>query len=96
MRSVSRASHQGAIKARRRWFPSCSFIHQTAEVLWSLRLAQNGLYQVNHNKGDSFHAIVSRLRENLNMNHWELVADDSYAHQQIMLDPRLRLPLLFN
>jgi dTDP-4-dehydrorhamnose reductase len=92
------ARAHGRVRASRRWFPACSFLSDTAEVLAQLGASDaRGLYQVDANAADrlSFFELVGRLDAALEAG-WVIEADDGHVQDQRLLDERVQVPSLLD
>jgi dTDP-4-dehydrorhamnose reductase len=81
------------IAASRKWFPACSFVHDTAAALTWLASEKRGLYQINSNTRWNFYEIASALNEK-HRGHWDVVVNDDFVFDQRMIDPRVPIPSL--
>ena len=83
----------GRITASTRWLPACSFLPDTAEVLWQVLSQPPGLYMVDSNARWSFFEIATAL----NRRHggvWKIVPTQDFVYDQRMRDDRLEVPAL--
>jgi dTDP-4-dehydrorhamnose reductase len=79
----------GKIEASRNWYPSCSFLPDTAEALVNLmERYPAGLYQLEGNPGLSFFEIVTHLN-NLHGNMWQVVPAEAPVQNNLMMDERI-------
>lgn len=85
---LEKQSQSGSIRASTQWFPSCSYLTETAELLWAMRNFPPDLYQFNTNEGDCFYTIAARLKKALGKTHWNIAKDDEIKGNQLMVDPR--------
>jgi dTDP-4-dehydrorhamnose reductase len=82
---------EGKIEASRNWYPSCSFLPDTAEALLQLiERFPSGLYQLEGNPGLSFYEIVTHLNR-LHGGTWEVVPTEAPARNNLMLDERINV-----
>jgi dTDP-4-dehydrorhamnose reductase len=86
-------AEKGRIQASRKWYPACSFVHDTVTALLWLASANPGLYLINSNTRWNFYEIASALN-NLHGRRWNIVATDDFVYDQRMLDPRVPIPSL--
>ncbi len=86
---LEKLSAKGVIKASNLWFPSCSSLSETVQILWSMREFSPDLYQLNTNEGDSFFALIHRLRQALKKTHWLIEESNEFSGNQLMIDPRI-------
>lgn len=85
----------GFIEASSRWFPSCSFLEDTAEVIAQAALTYPpGTYLVNSNRNYSFYEIAEFLKKK-HHTHWNIRETVSFERDDRMVDPRVEIPELF-
>lgn len=85
----------GFIEASSRWFPSCSFLEDTAGVIAQAALTYPpGTYLVNSNRKYSFFEIAEFLKKKHHA-HWNIRETDSFERDDRMVDPRVEIPELF-
>ncbi len=92
-RSLERQAAHGAVRASTRWLPACSFVDDTAAALAALVRGAPGLYQLDSNRGWSFHEIVSALAA-AEGRPWRIEASEDFVYDQRLLDERVALPAL--
>lgn len=91
----------GAIKASRYFYPSCSFLDDTAAALWQIaNMSESGVFQVNSNHKWSFYEIAVALNHRHNK-PWRVIGEEGFQQDQRMLDDRINIPpleekLIFN
>ncbi len=90
---TSQMADNHVIRASRRWYPSCSFIEDTASTLLKLSEREGGLYQVNANTSWTFYEIVNALNV-LHGKKWQVEPDDNFVYDQRMIDTRVLIPPL--
>ncbi|MBD1389361.1 sugar nucleotide-binding protein [Neiella sp. HB171785] len=86
----------GKITASNAWIPATSMMSDTADALVALLLqGQRGLFHLDSNAVDQldFADIVKRLNDKLNAG-WTIEVDQSYRHDQRLLDSRAVMPKL--
>ncbi|GGA89326.1 hypothetical protein GCM10011369_34380 [Neiella marina] len=86
----------GKVTASETWIPATSLMSDTAETLMALLLqGQRGLFHLDSNAVASlnFAEIVKRLNNKLNAG-WKIDVDQSYRHDQRLLDARVVMPRL--
>jgi dTDP-4-dehydrorhamnose reductase len=76
------------IAASRKWYPSCSFVRDTAAALAWLASAKPGLYLIDSNTRWNFYEIASALNEE-HGRRWKIVGNDDFVFDQRMMDPRV-------
>jgi dTDP-4-dehydrorhamnose reductase len=76
------------INASRKWYPSCSFVEDSAALLTSLSSGSGGLYLVNSNTRWTFYEIATALNH-LHGNRWKIVPNDDFVYDQRMIDERV-------
>ena len=88
-------SQNGYIEASSRWFPSCSFLKDTAETIVNTALVQpSGTYLANSNKQHSFYDIVNHLKQMYHMD-WIVRESTSFTRDDRMTDERVVIKELF-
>ncbi len=78
------------------WTPATSFLEDTCEGLFQLmKRRQGGVYHLDSNasSGLNYFEIVQGLKS-LHHTSWVIEPDESYAHDQRMVDERIELPSL--
>jgi dTDP-4-dehydrorhamnose reductase len=83
----------GQINASTRWLPACSFLPDTAAVLWSALAHPPGLYLVDSNTRWSFFDIATALKRRHGV-EWNIVPTQDFVYDQRMQDDRLQVPAL--
>ena len=81
------------IQASTAWFPSCSFIQDTVEVIGQSLDFKPGIYMVNSNTELNFFEIASFLNNQYAKN-WNIIATEDYIHDQRMIDKRIKIQSL--
>jgi dTDP-4-dehydrorhamnose reductase len=92
-----RQAGDGRIGASRHWRPACSFMEDTARALLALvetRAAGVVHLDSNAHEGHRFDAIVRALAARFERPHWQVQADDDYAHDQRLVGDEARMPPL--
>jgi len=85
--------NEGVIEASKNWYPSCSFIDDTAESIYDiLTRLKPDTYLVNSNDGFSFYDIVNHLKDVHNYFIVKEVTEPKLNH--LMVDPRPRIKSL--
>lgn len=92
-RNLERRAMHGGVRASTRWLPACSFVDDTAAALAALLRGAPGLYQLDANRGWSFHEIVAALAA-AEGRSWRVEATEDFVYDQRLLDERVRLPAL--
>ncbi len=90
---VKQHEEKGYISASTKWYPSCSFLKDTAKTIIDLALTEKGLYQVNGNDKYSFFEIVNHINELFNFN-WTVKVDDYLVRDDRMIDDRVTIKKL--
>ena len=85
---IKQHREKGYIGASRLWYPSCSFLDDTAKTVVDLALKEKGLFQVNGNDKYNFYEIVCGLNKKFNMN-WDVRIDNSFSRDDRMIDDRV-------
>ncbi|MCF8266555.1 MAG: sugar nucleotide-binding protein [Ignavibacteriales bacterium] len=87
--------NNGQISASANWFQSCSFLEDTASVLYEIMLTGNsGVYLVNSNNDLNFFELVSLLSDKLKTG-WKINRTSNPELNNLMLDDRLAVNELF-
>ena len=81
---------KGYIEASDLWYPSCSFLKDTAKTLVDLALDKTGLYQLNSNASYTFYQIVNGLNKLFDM-HWDIRQVNSFGRDDRMIDNRVSI-----
>jgi dTDP-4-dehydrorhamnose reductase len=90
----SQAGDDGIIGASRRWYPACSFLEDTGEVLGRLGSdAPPGTYLVDSNRVMNFYEIVTALND-LRGRPWTVRPEDDMVLDLRMVDDRIDVPPL--
>jgi dTDP-4-dehydrorhamnose reductase len=85
-----RMAHDGEIRASTEWYPSCSFLADTADGLLQVLNKEPGTYQLNSNHRWNFHQIAQAL--NRRHGHpWKVTLTRDFVHDQRMEDDRLTI-----
>ncbi len=88
---VKQYQNEGIITASKMWYPSCSFIDDTAFSLSDLALNDcKGIYLINSNISYNFYEIVCNLKKKYNTN-WQINSDTSFARDDRMFDDRVKI-----
>ena len=88
------AAESGRLQVSSRWYPSCSWLEDTAQVLGDLLLNHlAGIYHVEGNDGLSLYEIARQLvaRENKG---WQVEEVSDFVFDNRMTDSRLEVPNL--
>lgn len=92
---TQKQASKGFIEASSNWFPSCSFLSQSAKVVVHAALNyEPGLYMANSNTQYSFFEIVNRLKEKYHMD-WIIKEDTTFVRDDRMVDVRVEIEPLF-
>ena len=86
-------AENGKIEASRRWYPACSFLQDTVEVLVDLAQDGKGLFLLDSNQEWSFYEIVLALNQQRGQ-PWKVIPTDSFVFDQRMQDPMAGMPSL--
>ncbi|HUF38344.1 MAG TPA: sugar nucleotide-binding protein, partial [Anaerolineales bacterium] len=90
----TRAREDGAVHAGTRWYPACSFLEDTAAVLYRLRdEAAPGIYLVDGNRHLSFFEIASALNR-IRGRPWQVLPADEPVLDLRMVDRRVERPAI--
>ena len=82
---------KGHIEASVNWFPSCSFLEDTAEALYALmRKEGRGIYHLNGNPGLSLFQIMSLLIKKQGRS-WNVVCTEEPRRRNMMVDARIQI-----
>lgn len=87
---IKQHRNRGFIGASSKWYPSCSFLPDTAKTVVDLALTERGLYQINGNDKYNFYEIACGLNKKFNMN-WDVRVEDSFARDDRMIDDRVSI-----
>jgi dTDP-4-dehydrorhamnose reductase len=86
---------QGFIEASSKWFPSCSFLPQSAKVVVHAALNyEPGIYMANSNEQYSFFEIVHHLKDKYKTD-WIIKENTSFERDDRMFDDRVEIEPLF-
>lgn len=84
-------TERGKISASARWYPSCSFLEDTADGLWRmLQTCPPGIYHLEGNDGHSFLEIARGLNRNLRAG-WTIEESSEPTTDIRMRDERIQL-----
>ncbi|WP_419871973.1 sugar nucleotide-binding protein [Candidatus Pristimantibacillus sp. PTI5] len=85
------------IEASSQWYPSCSFLEETAETIVDLALNHKfDTYLLNSNRSYSFYDIVQYLKR-LHRQDWKVIETNALVRDDRMFDNRVTLkPLDFS
>lgn len=84
----------GLIDASSKWYPSCSFLEDTAKIIVEATTLEPGTYLINANHQHSFFDIVNYLKEK-HQSDWIIQESVSFARDDRMFDERVNVPILF-
>ncbi|WP_214848241.1 sugar nucleotide-binding protein [Exiguobacterium sp. s193] len=88
---LERHASTGPIPASKNWYPACSFLEDTAQMLYTILTAQTpGLYLADGNPTHSFFEIATAL----NVYHgskWRIEEDDTIQRDDRMNDHRVTI-----
>lgn len=87
---IKQHREKGYIGASNIWYPSASFLPDTAKCVVDLALNEKGLFLVNANKKYTFYEIVNGLNKMYNMN-WDVRIDNSFGRDDRMYDDRVNI-----
>lgn len=83
-------AEKGYIEASSKWYPSCSFLEDTAEAIYHIIINfQNGLYLINSNKRSTFYDIVRAIDKG--NNRWKVTPGSSPNRDDRMFDDRVNI-----
>ncbi|GAB4330215.1 MAG: hypothetical protein Kow0037_05800 [Calditrichia bacterium] len=82
---------KGEVVCSPAFYPSCSFLGQTAEALSSLPEKPPGLYLINANRDLSFYRIARLLQKRFNL-PGKILSEEVFRQDQRMLDEKIVLP----
>jgi dTDP-4-dehydrorhamnose reductase len=83
-------AEKGKIEASKTWYPSCSYMEDTAETLFNLVSSfPSDLYLVNSNQKSSFFEIVNGI--NKEVGNWKVVPGASPNRDDRMFDDRIHI-----
>lgn len=81
----------GFIEASSKWYPSCSFLEDTAIALVDIALHnEKGIYLLNSNTKYSFFEIVQHLKKK-HHTKWEIRDNSSFVRDDRMYDERVKI-----
>lgn len=88
-------SSKGYIEASSCWYPSCSFLTETAKTVVDCALNFSpGLYMANSNTQYSFYEIVNHLKEKYKTD-WIIKETTTFVRDDRMIDHRVDIQTLF-
>ena len=87
---VTRQREAGKIEASEKWYPACSFLEDTVDVLMKAVRYNSGIYLVDSNLKWNFYDIVCALNQYFNAN-WDVVKVQNFWFDQRMLDDRVKI-----
>ena len=88
---IKEQSHQGVIKVSDKFYPSASFLVDTAKAVVDILMHKKpDLYLVNSNEDMSLYDIIKKLNIEYNLN-LKVEIDDSFARNDIMIDHRVSI-----
>ncbi|OIN67528.1 epimerase [Exiguobacterium sp. KRL4] len=86
---LERHAASGEIPASANWYPSCAFLEDTADTLYTLITSKTpGLYLANGNRDHSFFDIATALNT-LHGSKWQITEDNSMTRDDRMTDSRV-------
>lgn len=89
---VNEMKQNGVISASDHWYPSCSFLEDTASALVEiLTLHGPGLYHLNGNTRHTFYEIAVGLKELHNLD-WQIECVDLPKQDHRMIDSKISIP----
>lgn len=77
------------------WFPSCSFVDDTSDIILASINFEPGTYMVNSNTKWTFYEIAFALKEYYHKD-WKIAPVKSNLRDRRMLDDRIKIPDLKN
>ena len=81
-------AEKGFIEASDNWYPSCSYMEDTAKSIFDLVTSfPSGLYLLNSNQRSTFYQIVTAM--NSKLNHWKVLPGASPSRDDRMFDDRV-------
>lgn len=88
---VNEMNQKGVITASTHWYPSCSFLEDTAEALFEVLTKRGpGLYQLNGNTSYSLYDIATALNE-LHGLEWQVERADEPKRDNRMVDTEITI-----
>lgn len=90
---IKQHRERGFIGASSIWYPSCSFLPDTAKTVVDLAIHEKGLFQINANDKYNFYEIVNGLNKKYHMN-WDVRKEDSFGRDDRMIDERVSIKKL--
>ena len=91
----AKQQRDGHIAASTLWRPACSFMDDTAEALLGLiehPVAGPVHADSNAAEAHTFERIVRALKREFGREHWVIVADESYRHDQRLVGGKVLMP----
>jgi dTDP-4-dehydrorhamnose reductase len=83
-------AEKGHIEASVKWYPSCSFLEDTAAALYDIVMNfPSGLYLLNSNKRSTFYEIVSAM--NKQNKRWNVTRGSNPNRDDRMFDERVKM-----
>lgn len=84
----NRIRTDGLISCSTLWYPACSYLADTVEVLEWVQKQPPGLYMFDSNEKWSFYQIAFALNQ-VHGKKWKIVPGDNFTYDQRMQDPRV-------
>lgn len=81
---------KGYVDASTKWYPACSFLPDTVELLTQIIKFPPGLYQVNANDRWTFFEIACALND-LHGGLWDIRPTENFVYDQRMIDGRVAI-----
>jgi dTDP-4-dehydrorhamnose reductase len=85
---LEQQAQQGVIQASTVWIPATSQMQQTATALLENLGAAGGTYHLDANAvaALNYFELVLSLKQRLGRSHWQVMANESYRHDQRLID----------
>lgn len=84
----TRMKTDGLVSCSTQWFPACSYIQDTVEVLEWVQKQPSGTYLFDTNEKWSFYQIAFALNQ-IHGKRWKIIPADNFVYDQRMQDPRI-------
>jgi len=84
----NRIKNDGLVSCSTLWYPACSYLSDTVEVLEWVQKQAPGLYLFDSNEKWSFYQIAFALNQ-IHGKKWKIVPGDNFVYDQRMVDGRL-------
>lgn len=87
---IKQNREKGFIEASNKWYPSCSYLDQSAKVIVNLSLKEKGLFLINSNKNLTFYQIVNMINDKFKYN-FKVIPSSVPERDDRMIDERVEI-----